>query len=148
MKFSDLHAIPPGHRMRLRTAAAIQRLASRRFPATLQAKGLRLADLARPRPHASPYLLIGVEPSYSQYDLKLLDDVCTAIAENARDVVEFFDMRGTSLEQLEAVIPGIPEGLFHSPVVGLWIDGKLESRESGFRARQFVRMRYLGHGNE
>lgn len=90
-------------------------------------------------PKNGTFLLIGAA-TWSQYDMALLDqiDVVLQIDRPSRLTVFVFDLdECQSTHELNERIPGVGEA-FQSPVVGLWIDGKIVQTAWGFEARKFV----------
>jgi hypothetical protein len=105
------------------------------FPALLVQHGLQLWSPGSPIPEEGTWLLIGVA-TWSLSDMKLLDRVSQANGWAGR--VGVFNVAGCSAPSaFEQYIPGIGP-VFHTPVVGLWSDGKLKEKASGKAGRDLV----------
>jgi len=97
-------------------------------------------------------VLIGVGASFSLPDLALLDQIHPIVEKLAGATVEVFDasdVRNVATpSDFEKFIPGIGK-VFHTPVIGVWSEGKLIISASGYEAREFVKTRLhemLGFG--
>jgi hypothetical protein len=84
------------------------------------------------------WLLVGVA-AWSAHDVPLLDAVSQAIQGRSLALaVSVFNVANCmSPRAFEAYIPGIGS-VFHTPVVGLWSDGKLVEKASGKAGRDLV----------
>jgi hypothetical protein len=132
MKFADL----------LRTPASgligdQQRQSGQRFW-----QGLDRTDIGRwkpgvPIPTSGFWLLIGLAPSWSTYDLELVDSIVEKVTDPKRPVqVGFFDVSDLHNQaDIDLYIPGLKK-FYQTPVVGLWKDGQLMESENGERARR------------
>jgi hypothetical protein len=91
-------------------------------------------------PAIGRFLLIGVA-TWSGYDMKLLDAL--EQTPDGPEVIGVFDTAGCkSNEDFEARIPGLGMVL-QTPAVGLWEDGKLLARGTGYEGR-LVALRACG----
>lgn len=91
---------------------------------------------------AGDYLVLGVSP-YSLYDLRLLDALDSALAADRHsDVhVAVFDWSDLKQDVLEPDVPHLGEP-YHTPLVSLWVDGKLAEVQWGYSGRKVVCDRY------
>ena len=132
-RFADLTRLPFGP-----TASDHQDAARSHFRTLLTSTSIRLHD-HRPAPKSGVFLLIGAA-TWSGYDMDLLDRI--------EDTLRFVKPKNLTLgafdfdecdshEAFEKRIPGIGDVL-QSPVVGLWVDGKLVQSATGFEARQLA----------
>ena len=89
---------------------------------------------------SGPWLLIGLAPSWSTYDLELVDSILEEVTDPKRHLqVNFFDVSVLHKQaDIEQYIPELKR-FYQTPVVGLWRDGKLMEFGEGERARQIVR---------
>ena len=81
-------------------------------------------------------VLIGVG-SYCLYDLRLLDVVDEALAHHpppAPRVDVFSTLACQTAADFARYIPNLPP-LYHTPVVGIWQDGRLIEADEGYAAR-------------
>ena len=100
------------------------------------------------RPRTGQYVLVGVAIVWDSHGWRLMDEIASAIREQQKDRVEFFDFDGLKdVMTLEAVFPGVGP-VFHPPVVGVWVDGTLTMTAKGYAARELLRVRYLGGKRE
>lgn len=84
-------------------------------------------------------MMLGVAV-WSGYDLNLLDHLVSKMAQNSHlemPVYVFDADCMASNEELEALLPGIGF-VNHTPYVGLWKNGELIAKASGFHGRQLV----------
>ena len=96
---------------------------------------LRLWSPGDPVPSEGNRLLIGVA-TWSPYDMKLLDAVSeTRPPHLLVDVFTVTDF--VSPGSFEPYVPGIAN-VFHTPVVGLWFNGRLVEKASGKAGRELV----------
>jgi hypothetical protein len=109
-----------------------------RFPSVVSTSPLGLWSPGDAIPARGERLLIGVA-TWSAYDMKLLDAVSQALQKlPAGLTVEVFNVADcSSPEEFDRYVPGIGR-VFHTPVVGLWSDGKLVDRATGRAGRQLV----------
>jgi hypothetical protein len=93
-----------------------------------------------PVPTSGLWLLIGLAPSWSVYDLELVDSIVEKVTDPERHVqVGFFDVSGVQDQaDIDSYIPGLKK-FYQTPVVGLWKDGQLMESGEGERARQIIR---------
>jgi|SRR4051812_24058167 hypothetical protein len=106
----------------------------RLFPAAVSESRLRLWKPGDPIPARGLRLLFGTA-TWSGYDMHLLDVIDQALAEKAHDAptVEVFNAGNlTSVEDFEKYIPGLEA--HHTPVLGIWQDGRLVERQYGYHA--------------
>jgi hypothetical protein len=104
------------------------------FPAAVAESHLRLWKPGDPIPDRGTRVLFGVA-MWSQYDLHLLDVINQALAERDDNdlTVDVFNAGIlTTLEDFENYIPGLEA--HHTPVLGIWQDGKLIERQFGYHA--------------
>jgi len=116
-----------------------QRRASREFPGRIANSQMHWWSAGDPIHQVGRRLLIGVAV-WSGYDLRLLDFIETSLRESIiEDIhVDVFNMDAIGPQYLfEPYIPGLGE-IHHEPVVGLWINGILESRGAGYQGRKIV----------
>ncbi len=89
-------------------------------------------------------LLIGVAP-WSGYDLRLLDVVAEALSSSRPapvPVVEVFSVAACNEERdFRKYIPRLRH-VFHTPVVGVWRNGRLDEAKEGYEARDLVARRF------
>jgi hypothetical protein len=119
-----------------------QKRAKRKFPALAQQHGLKVYEPGQPLPSSGNLILIGVAAGFSVYDLSLLDEI-TASGDRSQlqDVAIFDASLFTSMEDFEKFIPGIIP-VHHTPVVGVWENGKLIAKLKGPDARVFLRRHF------
>jgi hypothetical protein len=109
------------------------------FPATVAASRLRLWAPGNPIPDKGTRILLGTA-TWSGYDMHLLDVIDEALRKmnGKAPLVEVFNAGIlTSQDAFEHYIPGIGEVL-QMPVVGVWHDGRLVERASGYAARDLA----------
>jgi hypothetical protein len=109
-----------------------------RFPSVISASPFRLWSPGNPISARGKRLLIGVA-TWSAYDMKLLDAVSQALQRPPSGLtVEVFNVADcSSPEAFDRYVPGIGR-VFHTPVVGLWSDGKLVDKATGRAGRELV----------
>jgi hypothetical protein len=92
-----------------------------------------------PIPASGLWLLIGLAPSWSPYDLELVDSIVEKVTDPKGPVqVGFFDVSDVHDQaEIDLYIPGLKK-FYQTPVVGLWKDGQLMESGEGFRARQII----------
>jgi hypothetical protein len=106
----------------------------RQFPAVVEESNFRLWKPGDPIPARGTWTLFGVA-MWSQYDMHLLDVINQALAEQGDNVpnVEVFNAGIlTSTEEFERYIPRLEA--HHTPVLGIWQDGRLVERQFGYHA--------------
>src|SRR4051794_21239469 len=106
----------------------------RRFPMVVAESHLRLWMPGDPIPSRGMRILFG-PTTWSEYDTHLLDVIDRALAEQGDDapVVEVFNAGDlTTVEEFERYIPGLEA--HHTPVLGIWQDGRLVQRQFGYHA--------------
>ncbi len=115
-----------------------QQEASEVFPQIVELSNLVLFAPENVCVHSSR-IVIGVA-TYSIYDMSLLDriDVCadtcfSGVSVEVFDIVDTYDKFGG----FDHIFPGI-EGVYQTPVVGVWNDGVLIERASGENARDLI----------
>jgi hypothetical protein len=111
----------------------------RLFPATVAESRLHLWNPGDPVAHLGTRILIGVA-TWSGYDMRLLDVIDEALEKTNGNtpLVEVFNAGSlTSQEAFQDYIPGIGE-VVQVPVVGIWHDGRIVERASGYAARDLV----------
>jgi hypothetical protein len=112
---------------------------NRRFQERVAASPFRPWSPGDPIPEAGLRLLMGVA-TWSAYDLRLLDLVEETPRENWPTplVLELFNVDDCrSLDDFDRYIPGLGK-VFHTPVVGLWRDGRLTEKAEGNAARDLA----------
>jgi hypothetical protein len=105
-----------------------------RFPAVVAESNLRLWKPGEPIPNRGTRLLFGTA-TWSGYDTHLLDVIDQALADRDDDqpIVQVFNAGIlTTFEDFEKFIPGLEA--HHTPVLGIWQDGKLVERQFGYHA--------------
>jgi hypothetical protein len=114
-----------------------QRRAQAEFPAALARGPLRVwsPDAAS---GTGRCLVLGVA-TWSRYDLRLLDLISGRLSKRGTDCsVYVFDIDTVlAPDEMERRVPGqrVPH---HSPVVGLWHDGRFVESECGYAGRHLV----------
>jgi hypothetical protein len=100
-----------------------------------------------PIPASGLWLLIGLAPAWSVYDLELMDNIIDRKRGKGQKLVDHkgsvqigvFDVAGLHApSDVEQYIPGL-KGFFHTPVVGLWSDGQLLEMGQVAPARELIR---------
>jgi hypothetical protein len=99
-----------------------------------QAKGLRVWKPENGIPSRGRRFLIGVT-QYSRPDLELLDAVCDILKGGQLDIFVLSECK--SQAEIESFVAGIGP-VFQSPVVGIWEDGRLIAKGSGWEAMQLL----------
>jgi hypothetical protein len=110
----------------------------RLFPAAVAASHLHLWKPGDPIPDRGTRILIGAA-TWSGYEMHLLDvidDALTTMSGGAPRVDVFNAGALTSPEAFAQYTPGLD--WFQTPVVGVWRDGRLVERKSGYDATEFV----------
>jgi hypothetical protein len=109
-----------------------------RFPSVVSTSPFRLWSPGNLIPARGKRLLIGVA-TWSAYDMKLLDAVSEALRSVPAGVtVEVFNVADCSSQgEFDRYVPGSGK-VFHTPVVGLWSDGKLVDKATGKAGRELV----------
>jgi hypothetical protein len=135
MKFTDLLRAPA-----CRSIDDQQRQAGQRFWQELDQMGIGHWKPGGPIPASGLWLLIGVAPSWSTYDLELVDSIVEKVTDPKRHLqVGFFDVSVIGKEaDIDLYIPGLKR-FIQTPAVGFWKDGQLMESGEGFRARQIIR---------
>jgi putative restriction endonuclease len=110
------------------------------FPAAVSKSPFRLWSPGDPIPATGDRLLIGVA-TWSAQDLALLDAVSQALATRRPGlVVDVFNVAECpSPQAFERYVPGMGN-VFHTPVVGLWSDGRLVDKASGKVGRELIEL--------
>jgi len=105
-----------------------------RFPAVVAESHLRLWKPGEPIPDRGARILFGTA-TWSGYDMHLLDILDQALAEQSDDAptIEVFNAGIlTAIQDFERYIPGLEA--HHTPVLGIWKDGRLVERQFGYHA--------------
>jgi hypothetical protein len=115
-----------------------QRRVDADFAAVASSGPLRLWSPGDPIPSQGKRLLIGVA-TWSAHDMALLDAVAESVRAGDVDLqVDVFNVADCpSPAAFERYVPGIGE-VFHTPVAGLWCDGRLVERGPGKAGRELV----------
>jgi hypothetical protein len=115
-----------------------QRAIDTLFPIVVSASPLRLWQPGDPIAPTGRRLLLGVA-TWSVPDVTMLDELALALLRQPSDlVVDVFNVADVrSAGDFERYVPGIGT-VFHTPVVGLWIDGRLVAKASGKAGRDLV----------
>jgi hypothetical protein len=123
----------------VREALSHQEWVRQEFPLLLAKSHLHLWSPGQPVSQSGIRILIGVM-AYSQYDLKLLDEINAAVVDDRLpcedyriDVFEGSQLSSGS--EIECYVPGIGQVLAF-PVVGWWENGELQYNGWGPKARQ------------
>jgi hypothetical protein len=118
-----------------------------RFPSAVAGSPLRLWSPGDPIPRQGQWLLVGVA-TWSAHDMQLLDAVSQALEGGPTGLaVSVFNVANCqSADAFEVYVPGVGS-VFHTPVVGLWSEGKLVEKASGRAGRDLV-ARVCGLGQE
>ena len=116
-----------------------QRQSGRRFWEELERKGISPWQSGGPIPPSGLWLLIGLAPSWSIYDLELVDGILDEVTDPMRDSqVSFFDVSCLhKQDDIDLYITGLKK-FYQTPLVGLWKDGLLTESGGGERARQII----------
>jgi hypothetical protein len=122
-----------------------QRDSGNAFWRIVDAAGIRKWSKGDAPPRTGTYVLIGLAPSYSVPDLELADAVVEKVLNGSAGAkVEFFDTSDIRTPQeIEQCVPDIGI-VFQTPVVGVWRDGTLVDKASGFAGRRLVRRALFG----
>src|SRR5262245_50754445 len=109
-----------------------------RFPSLVAGSPFRLWRPGDPFPQAGRRLLVGVA-TWSALDMALLDALAEAMREPpvALTVDVFNSADVVSHAGFESYVPGISP-VFHTPVVGLWSEGRLTQAASGKAGRDLL----------
>jgi hypothetical protein len=101
------------------------------FPAAVAHSPLRLWAPGDPVPARGDRLLIGIA-TWSGRDMALLDAVSQSLRDRHPPVtIEVFNVAGcASPDVFDRYVPGIG-AVYHTPVVGLWSEGRLVDKASG-----------------
>ena len=121
------------------TPGEAQTRAAKLLPDRIAASRMNWWTPGQPVASAGHRLLIGVAV-WSGYDMRLLDFIDAALAHPpvANLTVDVFDADAVRPPTLfEPYIPGIGE-VFQTPIVGLWVDGVLTKKDSGYAGRKIV----------
>jgi hypothetical protein len=115
-----------------------QRGADELFPSIVARSPLRLWHPGDAIPRAEKRLLIGVA-TWSAHDMKLLDAVAAALqAPHPPLTVDVFNVADCpTADSFKEYIPGI-DGIYQTPIVGLWSDGQLVEKATGFAGRELI----------
>jgi hypothetical protein len=135
MKFADLLRAPA-----CRSIDDQQNQSAQRFWQELDQMGIGHWKPGGPIPASGPWLLIGLAPSWSTYDLELMDSIVEKVTDPKGPIqVGFFDVSDVHDQaDIDLYIPGLKK-FDQTPVVGVWKDGQLLESGEGFRARQIIR---------
>lgn len=121
------------------TPGEVQQRAAELLPERVAASRMHWWKPGDPVRATGRRLLIGAAV-WSGYDLRLLDYVNAALADPrfADVAVDVFDCdQVQSQDGFEPYVPGIGP-VSGTPVVGLWIDGKLADKAAGYHGRKIV----------
>ncbi len=123
--------------------------ADRQFPALVEQGPLRLWHPDMPIPDRGTRFLLGVA-TWSGYDMRLLDIIVDSQRRVPQNdlIVEVFNVaecRRTS--DLRDYIPKIRQ-VFHTPVVGIWQNGRWQDARQGHAARNLVALRFGSSSDE
>jgi hypothetical protein len=115
-----------------------QRAIDALFPKVVSATPLRLWQPGDPIEPAGRRLVLGIA-TWSVPDMTMLDELARALhRQPAGLVVDVFNVADVrSAGDFDRYVPGIGP-VFHTPVVGLWIDGRLVAKASGKAGRDLV----------
>ena len=134
MKFEDL--LKPAST----NPAEQQRLAKLRFPDLVREHSMRLWKPGDSYSTVGVRFLLGVAASYSVPELELLDRVAVGVSKGTLKsaAIDIFDMSTiTDVQDFDLYIPDIGR-VTRSPLLGIWIEGRLIERAEGFAATQRV----------
>jgi hypothetical protein len=108
------------------------------FPTIVSRSPLHLWSPGDPIPRQGNRLLIGVA-TWSASDMRLLDAIAQALHERAPalavDVFNVAECRAPA--DFDRYVPGIG-AVLQTPVVGLWSEGRLVEKASGFAGRELA----------
>lgn len=140
MRFTDLLGsarVTVRGELDLDAVAEARRKEAEKFPALVRRSKLKLWSGTAGESKGC-HAVIGVR-LYSGPDLELLDRLNEMLEECRGSItVEVFDDASCpEPEQLERYIPGITP-VSQTPVVGVWIDGALMEKASGFKGRKLI----------
>jgi hypothetical protein len=138
MKFADLLKRPTDKPPEIQ-----QREAGLNFWAEFKRVGMSRWSPGQPVPQSGAWLLIGLAPSWSTYDLDLVDQLIDTISRTKTAQTSFFDVDDICKSaDINLYIPGLHK-FYQTPVVGLWEDGQLIESAEGAKGRELIR-RSLG----
>jgi hypothetical protein len=91
-----------------------------------------------PIPASGRRLLLGVA-TWSVHDMELLDELARVLQAGCQSIiVDVFNVvHCSSPADLERFTPGVGK-VFHTPVVGLWVDGELKATAAGKAGRDLL----------
>jgi hypothetical protein len=104
------------------------------LPVRAKEIGVRVWKPGDPIPSHGRRLLIGVT-QWSRDDLEVLDAVCEVVKGDQLDMFILGECK--SQAEIEDYVPGVGP-VFQSPVVGVWEDGILVDKGSGWEAKQLL----------
>ncbi len=113
--------------------------ADRRFPALVASSPFRLWRPGDPIAAQGSRFLIGVA-TWSGYDMRLLDVIAEALHQDLHDppILDVFNTADCRQQQdFHRYIDRLSE-IHHTPVAGLWHDGRLDWSGQGYEAREFI----------
>jgi hypothetical protein len=124
--------------MTAKSPAEAQAESDQLFPLAVRDSNLRLWRPGDPIPSRGTRLLVGIA-TWSGYDLRLLDVLDELVAQHRANklVIEVFNTAGLLPEELNSYIPGLSSP-HHTPFVGVWIDGALQQKASGYEGRKIA----------
>lgn len=137
-RFIELAQVPPPSISGGVALGVRQKERDAQFPAIVAESPFRLwhpGDRIKP---TGDRVLIGVA-TWSPPDLAMLDILASlASAREANLDIDVFNVSSCpTTAAFEEYVPGIG-AVFHTPVVGVWIDGVLTDKSSGKRARDLI----------
>jgi hypothetical protein len=125
---SDTNATNPGEQQKHLSGRLVDALSDSR---------LNLWQIGDDIAQANRRVLIGVAP-YSMYDLKLLDALNELPLDPNSERVDVFDVLNNKTGQdFERYVPSIGK-VYQTPVVGIWKNGHLEDKGSGYTGRELL----------
>ncbi len=122
--------------------------ADREFQALVTDSPFQLWRPGDPIPQQGDRLLIGVA-TWSGYDMRLLDVIAEALSRRDPSHVPVVDLFNTAdckqHRDFKEYVPKL-RAVFHTPVVGLWRNGRLDESREGYEARDLT-ARMFGSGS-
>ena len=120
-----------------------------RFPLLVEQGPLHLWRPAMPIPEEGTRLLLGVA-TWSGYDMHLLDVVADSLRRRPQEAltVEVFDVAACrKATDFRKFIPKLRQ-VFHTPVVGVWVNGEFAVARQGQEARDSVARQFGSSSDE
>jgi len=112
---------------------------SRRFWELVKATKLKRWRKGDPIATTGCRLLVGLWTSGSPRDFEVAEKIAVKLDTDPSSLaIDVFDaMDPADMDDLQNYIPGIGK-VFHTPIVGVWVDGRLMESADGFAGRQLI----------